>query len=143
MSRVREAEIKDLGFIIDLVTKFNNKYFDIELDPDKTEEMVLHLILNGIVFVSDNGFIGGMAVPDLFRNRTYLQELGWYATDRSGYYLLKKFIAEAKNFDIDEIRMCTLETSPPEATALLERIGFEPVEHSYRLSIKETDNGSS
>lgn len=143
MSRVREAVITDLPFILGLVNEFNTKYFDIELDPDKTEDMILHLILNGIVFVSDKGFIGGMAVPDLFRSRTYLQELGWYAKDRSGYYLLKRFIAEAKEFDIDEIRMCTLETSPPEATRLLERVGFVPVERSYRLSIKETDNGSS
>ena len=143
MSKVKEAEITDLPALLGMVSKFNNKYFDIELDPDKTEDMILRLITTGIVFISPTGFIGGMVVPDLFRNRTYLQELGWYAEDSTGYYLLKAFIKEAKKYAIDEIRMCLLETSPPEAEVLLHRVGFVPIEHSYRLTIKEENNGSS
>lgn len=135
---IRSASIRDLDHIIDLVFKFNAKYFDIELDQDKTEEMTSELILNGVVFVSNSGFIGGMIVPDMFRNWTYLQELGWYATDSSGYRLLNRFIKEANLRQVDEIRMCTLENSDPVAEKILRKAGFSPIEHSHRLILKET-----
>jgi len=140
---LRKAEHTDMDHIIDLVYKFNTQYFDIELDPDKTEYMTYQLITNGIVFVSDNGFIGGMVVPDMFRNWTYLQELGWFSTDSSGYRLLRKFIAAAKEHEVDEIRMCTLENSNPQAEEILRRVGFSPIEQSHRLILTETYNGST
>lgn len=130
--------VTDLDHIIDLVNEFNSTHFDIELDQDKTEAMVAELILNGVVFVSPNGFIGGMIVPDMFRNWMYLQELGWYATDSSGYSLLLRFIKEAKDYGVDEVRMCTLEESDPVAEKILRRVGFSPIEHSHRLILKET-----
>lgn len=133
---VRKAVVQDLVFITELVHKFNKEYFEIELDPDKTEEAILNLILRGSVFVSPTGFIGGIVVPDIFRNRSYLHELGWYATDSSGYKLLRAFVDEAKRLEVDEVRMCTLNTSPPAAAKLLTRMGFMPIEQSYKLDME-------
>jgi len=134
---IRRATILDLEHILDLTNRFNDEYFDIELDQDKTEETLVELILNGVVLVSDTGFIGGLVVPDIFRNWTYLQELGWYAKDASGYRLLLKFIAVGRELGVDEVRMCTLVNSNPAAESILRRTGFSPIEQSHRLIIKE------
>lgn len=132
---IRRAVLSDLDHIIGLTERFNAKYYDVELDPDKTEDAIVQLILHGIVFVSDNGFIGGVIAPDIFRDWTYLQELGWFSTDSSGYRLLNAFIKDARDRGIDEIRMCTLETSDPIAEKILLKKGFSPIERSFRLQL--------
>lgn len=137
MSSVRPATILDLQRIIDMMHVFNDQYFKIPLNEDKCEVMVSYMITEGIVFVSDYGFIGGIVTEDLFRDWTYLGELGWYATDRSGLSLLKAFIHAGKEAGVDEIRMCTLDTSPESARKVLIKKGFIPVETSYRLIINE------
>lgn len=132
---IRRAVITDLEHILHLTEIFNEKYFDVELNPDKAEDAIVQLILHGIVFVSDNGFIGGVIAPDIFRDWVYLQELGWFATDSSGYKLLNAFIKDAREQGVDEIRMCTLETSDPIAEKILLRKGFSPIERSFRLQL--------
>ncbi len=134
---MQRATFDHFDHIVALTHEFNSKYYDIELDPGKVDSAIAMLLSNGIVFVSDEGFIGGVIVPDIFRNWTYLQELGWFAKDRSGLKLLNAFINEAKLLGVDEVRMCTLQTSDPIAERVLLKKGFTPVEQSFMLRIKE------
>ena len=130
---IRIAELSDMTDIMKMIVKFNDKYFGIPVNPVKTMNMVAWIIEDGVGFLSERGFIGGVIVDDFIRNWTILQELGWYSEDRSGIKLLEAFIAAGKCLGVDEVRVCTLETSSVMAGRILQRKGFAPLETSYRL----------
>lgn len=130
---IRRAELADIPDIMQLVHTFNDKYFGIPLNYQKTLDMVLWIIEEGVCFISERGFIGGVVVNDLIRDWTILEELGWYSEDKSGIELLNAFIDAGKELVVDEVRVCTLETSSPIAGRILQRKGFAPLETSYRL----------
>jgi len=130
---VRRATLDDAGRIIDLTQRFNDKYFDVPICLIRTTDRVIWVIEEGISFVSDAGFIGGMIVEDLFRDWTVLQEFGWYAEDNSGRALLRAFVKAGRENSVDDIRICTLATSSEFVGGLLQQEGFAPLETSYRL----------
>ena len=130
---IKKATMQDLDRIVALTVEFNENYYGRPLNLDKTKTMIEHMINHGIVFVSDAGYIGGMLVPDMFRDDLALVEFGWFAKDSSGIRLLDKFIKAGKDMHVDEIRMCTMSTSPAIATRILERKGFNLTESSYKL----------
>lgn len=130
---IRDAELSDMDNILALINKFNDEYYGIPVNSVKTMDMVAWIIEDGVGFISDKGFIGGVIVDDLIRDWTILQELGWYSEDRSGMKLLDAFIEAGKDLGVDEVRVCTLETSSPIAGRILQRKGFAPLEQSYRL----------
>lgn len=130
---VRKAELEDVTSILALIERFNTKYFGIPMNLQKTINMVAWIIEDGVGFVSDGGFIGGIVLNDLIRDWTLLQEFGWYAEDKSGIALLQAFIDAGRDLQVDEVRVCTLSTSSAIAGRILQRKGFAPLETSYRL----------
>lgn len=132
---IRTATVDDLDHILNLTIEFNDMYYHRPLNIDKTIYMIKHLIEHGIVLVSDKGYIGGMVVPDNFRDENVLVEFGWFAKDSSGIRLLDRFIKAGKELYIDEIRMTTMDTSPAIADKLLLKRGFKSTETSHRLEL--------
>lgn len=130
---IRQATQSDLWHIIDLAEEFNSTYYHKPLDEVKTISMIELLIEDGVCFVSDKGFICGIVMPDPFRDANALVELGWFAKDNSGIKLLDAFIAEGRRLAVDEIRMCTMSTSPAVADKIILRKGFSLAETQYRL----------
>ncbi len=130
---IRKAELSDMTNILALIRTFNDEYFGIPINPVKTMNMVAWIIEDGVGFISDRGFIGGVVVEDLIRDWTVLQEFGWYSEDKSGIKLLDAFIEATHALKVDEVRVCVLETSSPIAGRILQRKGFAPLETSYRL----------
>ena len=130
---IKKATMQDFDHILALTQEFNEEYYHLPLNLDKTTLMITHLIEHGVVFVSDKGYIGGMLVPDMFRDSLALVEFGWFAKDSSGIRLLDKFIQAGKDMYADEVRMGTMITSPAIATSILERKGFNLIESSYKL----------
>ena len=133
MVEVRRATPEDFAHIMSMVRAFNAKYFRIPLNEGKTHAVLDRVIAEGVIFVSDTGFIAGMVADDLFRDWTLLQEFGWYAEDKSGFVLLDTFIQAGHDLGVNEIRVATLSTSPPVAGRILLSRGFAPLEQSYRL----------
>lgn len=131
---IRRADhFLDFWHILDLTEEFNSKYYHKPLDKAKTSDMISDIIEYGVCFVSDNGYIGGVVTPDPFRDANALVELGWFAKDNSGIKLLDAFIAEGRELGVDEIRMCTMSTSPVIAEKIILRKGFTVAETQYRL----------
>lgn len=130
---IRKATQLDLWHIYDLTVEFNRQYYHKELNVDKTVSMIEHIIGEGTCLVSDAGYIGGVVMPDPFRDANALVEIGWFAKDRSGIKLLDAFIAEGRRLEVDEIRMCTMSTSPELADKIILRKGFTLAETQYRL----------
>jgi hypothetical protein len=130
---IRKATQQDLWHILDLTEEFNTMYYHKPLDEVKTVHMIELIIEDGVCYVSDKGYIGGLIIPDPFRDANALVEMGWFAKDNSGIKLLDAFIAEGHRLEVDEIRMCTMSTSPTVADKIILRKGFSLAETQYRL----------
>ena len=130
---IRRAVYSDVPEILSMAFQFNEEYYDTPLNPEKTEAAITNFVESHVAFVSPKGFIGGMVIDAPMRDWSVLVEFAWYANDRHGIKLLDAFIAEGTSLEVDEIRMCTLDTSPPSALKLLSRKGFNPIETSHRL----------
>lgn len=130
---MRAARLEDMPAIIKLIVEFNDDYHDVPINLSKAISVSTWIIEEGVGFISESGFIGGVVVDDLLRDWTVLQELGWFSKDRSGTKLLDAFIAAGFDLGVDEIRVCTLETSSPIVGRILQRKGFAPLERSYRM----------
>ena len=132
---ISRATIDDMQTILPLAIEFNERYFGIPLNLVKTCEVICYIIEEETAFISPGGFIGGIVTEDLLRDWTVLQEVAWYSTDRTGIQLLDRFIKKGRAMEVDEVRVCHLETSSPVVGKLLQRRGFAPLETSYRLEI--------
>ena len=130
---IRKAIPSDLKHIYDLTVEFNQRYYDVPLDKRKTLQALRYIIRDGVCFVSPKGFIGGMFSEDPFRNWTFLGEYGWYATDVFGAALLDEFVEHGKKNGADEIRLCTMHTSPESAERILIKRGFTVADKSWAL----------
>lgn len=93
----------------------------------RTGEVLAGLIASadGIVLVSDGGFIAGCITQTVISPEPVAVELGWYATDRSGLRLLRAFEGWARDRGATLIKMsCNGST----AQRLLERAGYRVAE---------------
>ena len=129
---IRLATVDDEDQLIELALAFNAAYFDIPVVPEKLDAWITTHMQHGVTYLSEDGFISGLIVPDPLRDHTVLLETGWFSRDNQGARLLLKFIATGREY-ADEVRMTTLSNSPPEAAYILDRLGFKEIERSWRL----------
>lgn len=132
---IRRARPSDKNRLCALVERFNDQYYPVPLNLEKTYRTVHNLVYHGTVFMTDNAFIGGSLVDDVFRDQKFLVELGWYAEDRWGLKLLDRFVEEAHYLEADEVRVNHMDTSNPAIARILERRGFKFADASYALRI--------
>lgn len=135
---VRRALVSDVDHILDIATVFNDDFGLPKINETRARTTLLNLIETGVVFCNEVGAIVGMTYVDPFRDRTLLLEIGWYAKGGSmtGLRLLKSFMNEAKQLDVDAIVLSTLSNSDYRIGKLLERKGFVPSETSYNLELR-------
>lgn len=97
----------------------------VEPDPAHIGETVLRLMHSpdGVVFVTDGGFLAGEVLQGVVSPARIAVEHGWFARDRSGLRLLTAFEAWAAGKGCAGIRM----SAPPGNTAM-QRRGYRAVE---------------
>jgi hypothetical protein len=132
---MRQATLADVPVITGMVVEFTTAYSDMPACPDRTANWTTHIIKHGVIFLTDTGFIAGLPVMDPVRPWAALVETGWYAPGKDGLRLLRRFIQYAKDAELDEVRMSTLNTTPERALKLLEHMGFTLAERSHRLNL--------
>jgi len=93
----------------------------------RTGETLASLLRNpqGVVFVSDGGFIAGQIMQTIINPAPVAFELGWLATDRSGLRLLRAFGAWAAEQGATLVKMSANGGS---AQRILERRGYTVAE---------------
>lgn len=130
---IRDATQQDIETLVSIATEFNNQYYHVPLNKDKFTNAIKFMIDSDqcVVLLSDTGAILGTFAEDPFRDWLSLVEVGWYSSGGDGVRLLEEF--EKRGKDADEVRMCTLHTSPEVAEFLLLKRGYKPVEKSYTL----------
>lgn len=136
---IRRATAEDYADVAKLMQKFAERIgspHDLAFFGTAVE----NLIDNEVVVVSDtdNGITGailGKVVYDAMTDTDLLQEVAWYAEDNSGIFLLKAFIAEAKEIGVASIYFSVLETAGERVHKAMSLLKFTPVERSYRLTL--------
>jgi L-amino acid N-acyltransferase YncA len=133
---MRQATHEDFHFVARMVHEFNHAYYDVPLSNSRLEAWYSLHMQTGVIFITKAGFISALLVPDPVREYDIMLETGWYSDDGQGAKLLLKLIRYAKEQGANEVRASTLDTSPPEAEALLSRLGFEMhKERGHRLQL--------
>jgi hypothetical protein len=108
-----------------------------EYDPEAVAAMLGRMLDddNAAVFVTPGGMIGGVLMP-LYCSPGWIvaAELFWWAEDRSGLKLLRRFEQWGAERGAREIRMTTLQGLPA-AETILARRGYVPAEASHSRMI--------
>lgn len=113
---------------------FNQMYYSIPVNPEKLRVWFEYHLTTGVVLMGTSSYVSAILVSDPVRDWTAVVETGWYATDGQGARLMLSLIKYAREIGADELRACTMNTSPLEAECLLSRLGFElGIERSHRL----------
>lgn len=139
---IRKAIDDDLPDILDLAVQFGTQYSMFPIRDDVVVGMIHNCIHNGVAIVAERngvitGGIIGVVADHPWLHCKVLQELGWYATDRSGGMLLPAFINEGKRLGVDLITASTLTASPAQAAALMQLCGMEPQEQVWTMKLGE------
>lgn len=132
---IRVATEDDWQEVRDKIAAFNEQYFDIPVELGRVSGWFMRHLRDGIVLLSENGLISGLWMQDPVRTWYALVETSWYDTGRDGVRLLREFISAAKMQGVNEVRMTTLNTTPVGVQTLLNRMGFEEIERSHRLTL--------
>jgi N-acetylglutamate synthase-like GNAT family acetyltransferase len=138
---IRKAELEDLSDVAILMQDFNQQVTGTRLPLEQYGEILEQLLDgSGVVLISDTdegvkGAIVGQVISNPFLGNAMLQEIAWYATDNSGMGLLRAFIKEAKDQELDSVYLTVLETAGERVHNLLKRIGFDAVERSYTMKL--------
>lgn len=128
VSDLRAATAADIPQVIDWITALAGAVEGPQqVCRARTGEVLAGLIASadGIVLVSDGGFIAGCITQTVISPDPVAVELGWYATNRSGLRLLRAFEGWARDRGATLIKMsCNGGT----AQRLLERAGYRVAE---------------
>lgn len=125
---IRPATVADIPRIIDMVALLAASVSGPQVvDRIRTGEVLAGLIASrdGMVIVSDGGFIAGCISQTVISPVPVAMELGWYAEDRSGLRLLRAFEGWARDHGAALIKM-SCNGGP--AQRILERAGYRVAE---------------
>ena len=129
MARVRLADPGDVLRIVDMIEDLRQAVDGpIAVDRPWAAANVAGLIASpdGVVFISDGGFIAGSLQPTIINPTRIAMEHGWFAADGSGLRLLKAFEEWARSKGASLIQLST------GAEGLdLSRLGYQLAERAW------------
>lgn len=129
---IREAAADDLPALVDMAEKFVNVAFPGEaFDQGSEAATIAHLIRapEGIVLVSERGFIAGIVYPVHFNHGVLVgQEIGWWGD----IDLCPAFESMARELGAKKCLMLALEDRKLRPmTRLYRRMGYRQIEHTF------------
>lgn len=133
---MRVATAADFDAIAEMAQEFNHGYYDVPIDTSKMHAWFMQHIQHGVILMGKRSYVSALLINDPLRDWLAVVETGWFADDGQGARLMLGLIKYAKEQYADELRVCTMNTSPPEAGAMLVRLGFEmnkECSHSLKL----------
>lgn len=150
MIRIREANVEDIGWILEQVSAFSKFYgagFDLAGDKEHGYKYIHGLILNHFFRISEldtvrTGLIAGLIAPHHFNPKLkMLHELLWWVADEhrqtgSGKLLLEAYMSFGQNNGFDAITF-TLEDNSPVPESILIKWGFRLKEKAYIKEAKQ------
>jgi len=145
MTTIRKATLADVPVIVSMSAKFyaTTSYAKwAEFSPESVAQLATNLAENHIMLLAEHegqvvGMVGLFVAPFLFNtDRTGAYEVVWWVNpDAQGHGAGKALLAAiepaCKDAGCHAIQMVHLSTSPPQAAAIYERMGYAHTESSY------------
>jgi L-amino acid N-acyltransferase YncA len=140
---IRPATEADIPAIVAMSARFyeTTSYAGFAaFDPQAAEALARNMIADGVMLVAGDepaGMVGLMVVPFMFNpaHRVAYEVVWWVNPDAQGMGAGKALLAAiepaCRAKDCAAIQMVHLASSPPQAAALYERLGFAHTESSY------------
>lgn len=142
---IRPATLDDVPGIVDMSRKFyaTTSYAEwAEFNPDTVADLATNLTENHVMLVADlggrlAGMVGLFVAPFMFNaDKTGAYEVVWWVDpvaqgEGVGKALLAAIEPACRAKGADSIQMVHLKSSPPQAAAIYERMGYGHTESSY------------
>ena len=129
MASVRLATASDVLMVVEYVVALREAVSGpVSVDRTWTARTIANMIASpdAAVWLSGGGFIAGAMVPTVISPSLIAQEAGWYATDGSGFRLLKAFEGWARARGAVLIQLSTGPDGPD-----LTRLGYRRAEQAW------------
>lgn len=148
--KIRLAEESDIPRIVEMSQKFyaiTTYPAFAPYDVPTAEQLCRTLIYSGILLVADSsvhgvvGMIGMQVQPFLFNTRkTQATEVIWWVEEEyrgsaTAAMLMMEMERQANLLGVDYIVMLSLSSSPPQAAAMYERLGYVNTEYAWSKAI--------
>jgi hypothetical protein len=131
---IRRATLADLQECTDLGIQFHaySPWSQFPADRDHLSEFMAGIIEHGVLFLSDDGFIGGILNPLYFnRNIVTLAEMFWFA-GREGTALREAFEAWGHEQGVVGFNFSGIaDEHAPAIARVFRRAGYHPVETGF------------
>ncbi len=142
---VRAATADDVAAIVEMSERFyaTTSYVEVaEFCPHSVEDIVALLIDTGVMLLAEEGgavvgMVGLAVAPFPFNNAVINAcEVVWWVKPEAqgngaGKALLAAIEPACREKGVGLIQMIHLASSPPQAAAIYERMGYKPTESSY------------
>lgn len=126
---VRKATAKDILIIVDYIECLRTAIGGpVQVDREYTAATIARLIASsdGLVLISDGGFIAAILQQTMISPSLIALECGWYASDGSGRKLLEAYEGWARERGATLIQLSTGPTGPD-----LTRLGYRRAEQAW------------
>lgn len=149
MTSIRKATLADVPAIVAMSAKFYAettycKWAD--FSPETVADLASNLTENHVMLLAEHegqvvGMVGLFVAPFMFNSeRTGAYEVVWWVDPAAqgqgaGKALLCAIEPACKDAGCDAIQMVHLSTSPPQAAAIYERMGYSQSESSYTRTL--------
>lgn len=130
---IRAATAADVLRIVDMIERLRAAVDGpIRVDRAHTAATVARLIGadDGLVLVSDGGFIAGLLTSTVINPVPIVQEIGWFAGDGSGLRLLRALESWARSRGAAFVQLSTGSGGPD-----LSRLGYRQAETAWVRSV--------
>lgn len=131
---IRRAELSDLAECVALGMEFHaySPWSQFPADRDHMADFMTGIIEHGVLFLSEDGFIGGVLNPLYFnRNIVTLAEMFWYA-GKHGTALRETFEAWGREHGVVGFNFSGIADEHAAAIArVFRRAGYHPVETAF------------
>lgn len=149
MINIRQGQLSDVSEVVRMSALFypTTHYAQwCDMDEDTVADLTENLIKNHIFYVAEDekglvGMIGLFLAPFLFNaHAKFAVEVVWWVDpavrgSHTAASLLKAVEGPARDAGADRIQMVHMPNSPPQATALYEKLGYCKSEISYTKDI--------
>lgn len=149
MTTIRKATLADVPAIVSMSAKFyaTTSYAQwADFSPESVEALASNLVENHVMLVAEVdgqvvGMVGLLVAPFLFNTeRTGAYEVVWWVNpdaqgQGAGKALLAAIEPACKDAGCHAIQMVHLSSSPPQAAAIYERMGYAHTESSFTRTL--------
>lgn len=132
---IREATVEDIPALLEMGEAFAIEagVVDVVGWDALTVEQLLHNLIDspdGVLWIGDNGMIGGITYQHPYSGKRVFQEFFWRSHGFEGMRLLKAAENQARENGAEQSIMIGMDTMP-DTSRLYGRLNYKPIERLY------------